>query len=219
MSRSLVRWPWRILALLLAAGWAWWWLSFQFEPRRCYGLRAPPRHLGRLPGTQLHAFHAETYLICTPAPPLSMRPWGTAEAEIRTGDDWEKALRRERMREQLFLKSIEIARSKRFSERTQQLMLGRLATEDPRPKWYGFALTQWRGEWALAIAPWLPASLAALGVLPILTGVLRVWRARRRLRANRCGHCDYPLTGLPQRRCPECGHSYEKAQAGVAGSG
>ena len=40
-----------------------------------------------------------------------------------------------------------------------------------------------------------------------------VWRTRlaavRRLAAeDKCIHCGYSLTGLPERRCPECGHPF-----------
>ncbi len=50
---------------------------------------------------------------------------------------------------------------------------------------------------------WVPGGLL---VMPPVVGFVRgPLRRRRRRKENRCLRCGYPLRGLPERRCPECG--------------
>ena len=50
--------------------------------------------------------------------------------------------------------------------------------------------------WALSVL---------LAIYPGIVLVRSPLRRRRRRRENRCLHCGYPLVGLPEPRCPECG--------------
>jgi hypothetical protein len=52
--------------------------------------------------------------------------------------------------------------------------------------------------WALLPLLWIWPAMA------FVHGPLRRWRRRR---AGRCTRCGYPLTGLPEPRCPECGRA------------
>ena len=49
-------------------------------------------------------------------------------------------------------------------------------------------------------------SAVALVVIAKLDGR----RARKRLSNRRCAHCDYPLIGLTESRCPECGKPFSE---------
>jgi hypothetical protein len=70
----------------------------------------------------------------------------------------------------------------------------------------GFAVRRWPSGTAVLIAPRMPAfAIAAVGVCPLLFAAWRAVRSRFRLRHGRCGHCGYPLRGLPHPQCPECG--------------
>jgi hypothetical protein len=51
------------------------------------------------------------------------------------------------------------------------------------------------------------AALALLWIWPAVAFVRGPARRWRRRRASRCTRCGYPLTGLPEPRCPECGKS------------
>jgi hypothetical protein len=50
-------------------------------------------------------------------------------------------------------------------------------------------------------------ALAAAIVSLVVTGLLESWRRRRRAAelGPLCDGCDYPLVGLTEPRCPECG--------------
>lgn len=47
--------------------------------------------------------------------------------------------------------------------------------------------------------------IVAFGVYPVAVVTGRRVRARRRRLQGQCANCGYDLTGLPHRRCPECG--------------
>ena len=66
---------------------------------------------------------------------------------------------------------------------------------------------EWRGtDWGAFVAIWLLVLIGwLLAMLPLLLGAWRTVRIVRRLRRDHCGFCNYPLNGLPNRRCPECG--------------
>ncbi len=68
------------------------------------------------------------------------------------------------------------------------------------------SLADWR------FSEWGSAGLALTFVAGGLGGLgHQAWelltrqRARRRYHEGRCTECGYPLTGLSERRCPECG--------------
>jgi hypothetical protein len=68
---------------------------------------------------------------------------------------------------------------------------------------------------AVALPPAAPAVMGQSEIVSVsrwwVLGVLFVptascwWRARRKPRAQECSACGYDTTGLPERKCPECG--------------
>ena len=57
--------------------------------------------------------------------------------------------------------------------------------------------------------PLVPIVIAALMTHRILRSIAALTRA---LTGDHCVHCGYLLHGLPERRCPECGHDFGPAQ-------
>ena len=70
---------------------------------------------------------------------------------------------------------------------------------------WGTASTPWRGTNASLISVWYVAIPALPLCAVFLRGLRQEWFRRSRWRANCCPTCAYPLFGLPERRCPECG--------------
>ncbi|MCP4251306.1 MAG: hypothetical protein GY778_30085 [bacterium] len=69
---------------------------------------------------------------------------------------------------------------------------------------------QWRRYVSASLPCWLVLALTApLPIAAILRGPVRRHLRRRR---NRCIHCGYDLTGLPEPRCPECGKAISDAR-------
>jgi len=57
----------------------------------------------------------------------------------------------------------------------------------------------------VVVAGWIFAAGALPFVVPVLRGFFSLWMRRRRLVRELCQTCAYPLAGLPEPRCPECG--------------
>lgn len=69
-----------------------------------------------------------------------------------------------------------------------------------------------RYTWVTSDGLILSGLFAGVGVLALASGVLedRTHKRRDARRCHgRCMNCGYSLTGLPERRCPECGQPFE----------
>src|SRR5262249_57311275 len=76
----------------------------------------------------------------------------------------------------------------------------------PRARKQAAALVeQAGGPPIMLVAGWVVGIAAIPFVLPLLRGVHSLWKRRRRLVRELCPTCAYPLAGLPEPRCPECG--------------
>ena len=61
----------------------------------------------------------------------------------------------------------------------------------------------------IATRPFIAGTAALFGLFIPLAATARRWRLHRSRRIeNRCLACGYPLRGLPECRCPECGTSF-----------
>jgi hypothetical protein len=80
----------------------------------------------------------------------------------------------------------------------------------------GFAMLRDGSQTIVAVPTWLAGVPGLLMLLPIATAAITELRMSRRKRQGCCPSCAYPLIGLPQPRCPECGFvvSSRKAPAG-----
>jgi hypothetical protein len=69
----------------------------------------------------------------------------------------------------------------------------------------GAAFLQDGFQTAIALGGWVAGLPGLLFLVPILTGLITEARMSARRRRGLCAACAYPMFGLPEPRCPECG--------------
>ncbi len=98
-----------------------------------------------------------------------------------------------------------VSRRNESQEPQKTFMLGRHIWA--KPSWYSVSIFSYdaRGtvHSGVLFPVWIAFLLSVSVTMILFYGPLR---RRRRRKHNQCIQCGYSLTGLPEPRCPECGH-------------